>query len=66
MKIITPPLTLINVSFFHIPVLQLSYDRAMELFLIDAIVYRVIRTTRTHWIPRFVRKSAIGIDTVFR
>lgn len=47
---------------------QRSYRLVDQIFVIHllAIVYRVIRTTRAHWIPKFVRKSAMGIDTVFR
>lgn len=31
-----------------------------------SLVYHAIRTTRPKWIPKFARKSAMGIDTVFR
>ncbi|MEM7147559.1 MAG: hypothetical protein AAF591_20755 [Verrucomicrobiota bacterium] len=31
-----------------------------------SFVYRAVRTTRPKWIPKFARKSAMGIDTVFR
>ena len=31
-----------------------------------SLLYRLVRTTRSKWIPKFARKSAMGIDTVFR
>ena len=31
-----------------------------------ALVYRAIRSSRAKWIPKFARKNAMGIDTIFR
>jgi hypothetical protein len=30
-----------------------------------AVVYRVCKSARPDWIPKFARKSAMGIDTIF-
>ena len=45
-----------------------GYRLVDQIFTIHllSVVYRVIRTKRSHWIPKFMRKSAMGIDTVFR
>ena len=40
-------------------------DHVFTIHLL-AVVYRVVSTRRAHWIPEFARKSAMGIDTVFR
>ena len=40
-------------------------DQVFTLHLLS-VVYRTVRTTRSHWIPEFARKSAMGIDTIFR
>ena len=40
-------------------------DQVFTIHLLSA-AYRMVRTTRSRWIPKFGRKSAMGIDTVFR
>lgn len=40
-------------------------DQVLMLHLLS-FVYRFIRKRRPHWIPEFARKSAMGIDAIFR
>ena len=40
-------------------------DQIFTIHLLS-LVYRIVRTTRSRWIPKFARKSAMGIDTIFR
>lgn len=47
---------------------QRGYRLIDQVFTIHllALIYRVIRATRSQWIPKFARKSAMGIDAIFR
>ena len=40
-------------------------DRILTLHLLS-LVYRVISKRRPHWIPKFARDSAMGVDVVFK
>ena len=40
-------------------------DQVFTIHLL-ALVYRAIRSSRAKWIPKFARKNAMGIDTIFR
>ena len=47
---------------------QRGYRMIDQVFTIHLLsyIYFVIRKTRSKWVPEFARKSAMGIDTVFR
>jgi len=59
---------LLHWSFNIILRRQRGYRLLDQLFTIYILsfIYRLIRTTRANWIPKFARKSAMGIDTVFK
>lgn len=40
-------------------------DHILMLYLIGRL-YRLVQSWRPHWIPEFARKSAMGMDAVFR
>lgn len=40
-------------------------DRMLTLHVLS-MIYRVIARRRPHWIPKFARESAMGVDAVFR
>jgi len=40
-------------------------DRILILHVLS-MIYRVIARRRPHWIPKFARESAMGVDVVFR
>jgi hypothetical protein len=45
-----------------------GYRLVDQIFVIHllSLIYRIVRTTRSDLIPRFARKSAMGIDAIFR
>lgn len=45
-----------------------GYRLIDQIFTIHLLsyIYRLVRTRRAKWIPKFARKSAMGVDTVFK
>lgn len=45
-----------------------GYRLIDQLFTIHllSLLYRWVSSRRTHWIPKFARKSAMGVDTIFK
>lgn len=47
---------------------QRGYRLIDQIFTIHLLsyIYRLVRSRRAKWIPKFARKSAMGVDTVFK